>query len=145
MEKEKILRVLAEKEKRHREYWRLRYVLKPKVAGVVPEVRVRRGVTSVDHMWMTLKENREELEDWETITGREEVEEILIQWNRRHFSQASETPLAKGKWERDLDVNNKENKVCQILEGRTEDLDIDVLECVEWIESLKKRRWRRMN
>ena len=36
-------------------------------------------------------------------------------------------------------MTNKKNKVGQILEGRAEDLDIDVLECVEWIESLKKK------
>ena len=67
IEKERALKTVAEKEKRQREYRRLRYILKPKAPGAIPEVEVPSGGMSVDEMWLTLKEERQEPERWETV------------------------------------------------------------------------------
>ena len=110
---------------------------------VIPEVTIPRGVSSVDTMWKTLKEDRSEPEEWETITGRENVQLLMIQWCRKHFNQAAETPLAGSKWERRLNIGDKGNIVSQMLEKGADGLDIDVQVCVDWINGLQKKRLRR--
>ena len=111
IEREKAIRSIAQNEKRNREFKKLRRVLKPRWGGVLPGVDIPRGMKSVDEMWECLKERREEPEDWETVTGKDEVESLVIQWCRRHFGQAAETPLAIREWDRILDVTHKESQV----------------------------------
>ena len=67
------------------------------------------------------------------------MEAILIKWNKKHFAQAAETPLARGRWERVLDLKDKESRVKEILEGMEVDLPSEVKECLEWVAELKKK------
>ena len=60
----------------------------------MPEVEVPKGEEIVEEIWETLKERRENPDEWETITGQEKVEHLLIEWNKIHFNQAAETPFA---------------------------------------------------
>ena len=50
IDKEKALKEICKKEKRDREFRRLRYILRPRSAGVAPEVEVPSGMDSVDQM-----------------------------------------------------------------------------------------------
>ena len=136
-EREKAIKEINKREKRNREFGYLRNVLKPRREDVVPEVEVPKGEDMVEEMWETLKERRENPDEWVTITGREKVEHLLIEWNKIHFNQAAETPLANGQWERRLNIRDRKNDVQTILESGAKELDIDVQECVEWIEELK--------
>lgn len=38
------------------------------------------------------------INEWESITDKDEMEKIMIGWQRKHFSQANETPLATLTW-----------------------------------------------
>ena len=113
-EREKAIKEINKREKRNREFGYLRNVLKPRREDVVPEVEVPKGEDMVEEMWETLKERRENPDEWVTITGREKVEHLLIECNKIHFNQGAETPLANGQWEGRLkiwDINNDVQKI----------------------------------
>ena len=105
-ESEKAIKEINKRERRNREFGYLRNVLKPRREDVVPEVEVPKGEDTVEEMWETLKEKRENPNERETITGREKVEHLLIEWNKIYFNQAAETLLANGRWERSLNIQD---------------------------------------
>ena len=50
-------------------------------------------------MWRKIeKNNGKDIRHWEQISDREKMEEILVLWQRQHFTQASETPLSTREW-----------------------------------------------
>ena len=138
-EVEKAVTEMRASEKRNREFRFLRKVLKPRNYGVEPEVDVPEEVEDVEEMWEMLKRRREIPSRWAKVRGRKEVEPVLVEWNRRHFEQASESPMAGETWERLLDVNREDNEVDQILEGDLSGVPMDVQECVEWVAELKRK------
>ena len=49
----------------------------------------------IDRMWDRLQiKNGHDIKNWIRISNREKMEELMLQWQRKHFEQANETPLA---------------------------------------------------
>ena len=44
------------------------------------------------------KKNGKDIQKWEQINERKELEDILLQWQKQHFRQAGETPLSSKEW-----------------------------------------------
>ena len=133
------IKIIRKRERRNREFRFLKGILKRRHEDSVPEVEVPDGCNTLEEMWDRLKNKREDPKEWKTIGGREKVEAILVEWCKLHFGQAAETPLTKGQWEKHLNVLGKENKVREILEGGNSALNIDVRECVEWVDGLRSK------
>ena len=53
---------------------------------------------NIDRMWTRLqKANGDDIKNWERISNRNQMEDLMLKWQRRHFEQANETPLATTK------------------------------------------------
>ena len=58
---------------------------------------------NIDRMWTRLqKANGHDIKNWERISNRNQMEDLMLKWQRRHFEQANETPLATTKWKHKL-------------------------------------------
>ena len=89
---------------------RIKHVLKPhKKQGVVHVLIPARSEYDrhelsfdhhdVDEMWKRIyPKNGKDIKEWETITDMHEMERIMVSWQRKHFMQANETPLASMEW-----------------------------------------------
>lgn len=52
-------------------------------------------------MWNRIEEDcGEDIKNWEAITERQELEQLLLEWQCLHFTQAQDTPLASATWEK---------------------------------------------
>ena len=59
---------------------------------------------NVDEMWDLIDpSNGKNVRNWETITNKEQMEKIMTNWQRRHFMQENETPLATLPWKDKFD------------------------------------------
>ena len=61
-----------------------------------------------------------------------------MEWCAKHFAQSTETPLARGEWDRRIDILDKDNEVEEILKGEYEGPGMDVMECTEWIKGMAR-------
>ena len=84
-------------------------------------------------MWNRIERaSGKDIDKWETICKRGELEEILVDWQRQHFRQAGETPLSTNGWRRKFIDEETQN---QILDGTfeiTEDLPDECREIIEY-------------
>ena len=138
-EVEKAVNEIRKQEKRNREFRFLRKVLKPMSGNMVPEVDVPEDVESIDEMWEMLKQKKEAPEKWKKVKGRQEVEAVLLEWNRKYCNQSAQTLIMSWRWEKVLNIMDEKNQVNQILENGEVDLPIELKECVEWVEKLKRK------
>ena len=69
-------------------------------------------------MWHRIQQqNGHDISEWIRVTDRNIMEDLLLEWQRLHFMQANETPLATQEWDTLLD-NEKEQE--KILQGKFE-------------------------
>ena len=59
---------------------------------------------------------------------------------KKHFAQATETPLTQDEWEEVLDIRNPRNKIKEILEGTFNPPNLEQAEFTNWFKSLKRKR-----
>ena len=53
----------------------------------------------IDRMWQKiLPFNGKDILDWERITNKQDVQQLLLKWQRKHFTQACECPLGSTEW-----------------------------------------------
>ena len=64
---------------------------------------------------------------------------MLVEWSAKHFNQATETPMARGRWENTLYILDPDNRLGSILRGDYEGPDMDVSECAGWLEGMQKK------
>ena len=88
-----------------------------------PSIEIPEHTREVKEMWELLKTKRTPKEKlkWEDIFCDETIENMMIDWCVLHFAQASETPLASSDWFEKLDINNPDNMLDEILDGRVEE------------------------
>ena len=108
---------------------RMKYVLKPFAKGGVTFIMIpaivaypkseREKATfdhyNIDQMWnLILPHNGKDIKDWERITDKVLVQKLLLHWQRKHFTQAQETPLGNVHW---TDKLRKKETQDKILDG----------------------------
>ena len=73
----------------------------------------------IDEMWRELKEKRTtpDLLIWKQETNRQKVEEILLKWRAKQFSQTNNTPLSTTEWRKRFDPRSEYNIIEEVLEG----------------------------
>ena len=135
----KAVKELMKKEKRRAEFSRMRRATKDSRRGTQPEVQIQKGVTDIEDMWESIKGDGESPKEWVTVTGREEVESLILPWCAKHFNQSEETPFTDGKWVGALNILEESNKVEAILEGRDIGIGTEHESCQKWIKELKKK------
>lgn len=75
----------------------LTYILVPAPSEYPEELRNK--YLDPDVIWNRIEVDQgEDIEDWERITTKGNLESMLIHWQQLHFSQASATPLASRSW-----------------------------------------------
>jgi len=52
------------------------------------------------------------------VTGREEVEFLILPWCAKHFNQSEETPFIDWEWVDALNILREGNDAESILEGK---------------------------
>ena len=115
---------------------------KPKRTATVNLVQIPDGGKTVDEMWEDLKEKRRTPadENWLNVVDEEQVEELLIAWCKRHFGQATKTPLAQERWSHILDPRDDNNKIKEILNGEYEATEDEPKEVKEFLTAAIKIR-----
>ena len=90
---------------------------------------------SIPAMWERIERaSGKDIENWEKITDRGELENMLVEWQKQHFRQAGETPLSTIQWRRRfIDEETQE----QILDGTYIVEDELPEECKEILEYIK--------
>ena len=82
----------------------------------------------VDRMWQKIiPYNGKDIIDWERITNKDDVQKLLLNWQRKHFTQACECPLGSTEWNDRLREPQTQES---ILNGtfRVENLPVEVQE-----------------
>ena len=123
--KEKILKILKHREKQIRQAKKINYVLKRGYKKGLTSILIPGpsayqentvDIFDVNVMWKRIqKQNGADIKDWIRVTDRHVMEDLLIGWQRLHFMQANETPLASQQWDRQLSLESEQDK---ILEGK---------------------------
>ena len=143
-EKEHYIKEIRKKERRKIEYRIMKSAMTDRRQKVEPSVEVPRGARTVPQMWTKIKGPGAEPdnwgpEKWERVTGRKEVEDIMVPWCAEHFSQAAETPFAQGKWNDELDILKEGSRVDEILDGKYDGIENEPEEVRQWLEGMKRK------
>ena len=77
-------------------------------------VMTPKGVKSVQKMWETLKEKREEPKEWDKTYDSNAIDSLISEWCNTHFQQSAETPLTSKQWKNILENPRHQE---EILEG----------------------------
>ena len=73
---------------------------------------------NIEHIWDRIEfDNGEDIINWERITDQSQVQAMLLSWQRKHFTQANETPFASADWRKKLMDNDFQQK---LLDGTFE-------------------------
>ena len=127
---------------------RIKRVVKPTKAGglstlLIPAITEyqRPHPRNFDHhkiefIWERIEyDNGEDVNNWERITDQKQVQSMLLEWQRCHFTQANETPFATQEWREKL--KNEEVQE-QILDGTFEADSSLPLEARELLNEMKR-------
>ena len=146
----KEIRRLKHIESQREQAIRMKYVLKPfskkgvttiQIPAIVEYSREQQETDGFDHynintIWdRILPYNGNDILHWERVTDKKLVQTMLLLWQRKHFTQANETPLASTEWNDILcDKDNQE----QILNGTFQVPENMPEEIQEIFESMKR-------
>ena len=118
--KEAILR-MRHKEKETKQYGNIRATTKG----------TRKGLT-----YIMVQDN--DTDTFSRVDDRHEMERLILEQNKKQLTQAKGTPFAHGKGREDIDIDNPNNKIRDILEGKYDPSWIDAQEgCKEWVQQLQ--------
>ena len=113
-EAEKELKVLIHVEEQRDQARRIQNALNTKSGGGVTSILIpapseyenefdKSNYMDINIMWERLQiSNGNDIQNWDRITDRKTMEELLLKWQERHFQQANETPLASKKMGRQI-------------------------------------------
>ena len=55
-------------------------------------------------MWGSIyPDNGKKIQQWETVSNKQQMKNIMVNWQRKHFQQANETPRAHLSWKDKFD------------------------------------------
>ena len=96
---------------------------------------VRDQYRNIDIIWARIEaKNGKDIKNWEQINERGELEEILLAWQKQHFRQAGETPLASRDWKLKLVAEETQE---EILTGKYDVEEELPPECRQILEFMK--------
>ena len=136
---EKCVKEILKREKRRRETAMMRATVGDSRSSVDLEVEVPRGTRDVKTMWDEIKGDGPVPEVWERVKDQKEAEALMTEWCKEHFSQASETPLTKGKWKKELDLLEDGDTVAKLLAGEYKNFEGQHKEVAQWLEECKRK------
>ena len=71
----------------------------PDILAYPEDKRKSINIYDIDVIWERVHvDDGRDIENWKPIDNKFMIEKMLLQWQRKHFSQASETPLTTTKW-----------------------------------------------
>ena len=118
-------------------------ILIPAVTEYSLEKRSMKGFDhhDINTMWdRILPKNGQDILHWERITDKVVVEDMLLAWQRKHFTQANETPLASVSWNDQLrqrsvqeDILNGQFSVDETMHSTIQDIFLQMRRptCIE--------------
>jgi len=93
----------------------------------------------VEAMWnLIYPNNGKDVVRWETITDKSQMETIMTNWQRRHFMQANETPLASLHWKDKFDSAAFQQSVLQGSYTPSRDLPFETREVLLHLKKCKE-------
>ena len=71
----------------------------PDIVAYPPEKQATINIYDIDTIWDRVNiDDGRDIQNWKPIENKFMVEQMLLQWQRKHFRQASETPLTTPQW-----------------------------------------------
>lgn len=62
---------------------------------------------NIDQIWDRIElHNGEDIHNWDRVTDKKLVVDMLLRWQQKHFAQATETPFSCEEWEEQLQNKN---------------------------------------
>ena len=90
----------------------------------------------IDQIWERIEYNNgEDIKNWERLTNQKTVLKMLLQWQRKHFTQANETPFADEHWRQLLQDKTVQQ---QILSGTYEQDKDFPLEAKQLLQEMQR-------
>ena len=78
---------------------------------------------NINQMWTKIqKQYGHDIKNWDRVTERTMMEKLILAWQRKHFEQANETPLAKKEWSELFD----DETIQQAIQDGTFDIPLSI-------------------
>jgi len=110
----------------------------PALIGYPLQTRRTEGFNhyDIDVMWeRILPNNGKDIKDWERITDKNMIHKMLLQWQRKHFTQAQETPLGNVEWTKKLRKEcTQENIMLGIYDEEYQEIPQEAQELFEYMK-----------
>ena len=96
---------------------------------------------NISNMWNRIEQkNGKDIKNWEKITSRKDLEQILLHWQKQHFRQAGETPLASKQWKLHLVDETNQDKILTGTHDTEEDLPIECKQLLDFMKADESMR-----
>ena len=94
------------------------------------------NVYDINQMWEKIQKNYgHDIKNWDRITERQQMEQLILQWQRKHFEQANKTPLAQKSWNDIFD----DDTIQQAIQDGTFDIPKTLpIECQQLIKQMRR-------
>ena len=113
-------------------------ILIPSMTEYSIQERNREGFNhyDIEQIWKKIiPQNGKDIKNWERVTNKKIVQELMILWQRKHFTQAQESPCGSTEWN-DI-LRNKEVQE-KILKGNYEVSNGMPIELQELFDQMKR-------
>ena len=144
----KEIKSLIETEKTRNQNKRVKRVIKNRTGGgpssiLIPSITEYQqpypkdfNYMDIEHIWNRIEfDNGEDIRNWDRITDQQQVQSMLLTWQRRHFTQANDTPFASETWREKLQNEDVQEA---ILSGSFPTIKELPLEANEIISEMKR-------
>ena len=89
----------------------------------------------INQIWERIEYNNgEDIRNWERINDQKSVQKMLLLWQRKHFTQANETPFANEKWRKLLQDEKVQEKILNGSYELDEELPLEAKELLSEIQ-----------
>ena len=145
---EKEIKSLIETEKSRAQNKRMKKMVKPTSGGgpnsiLIPAITEYQqphqkdfDFMDIEHIWQRIEfDNGEDIQNWTRVTDQHLVPGMLLKWQRRHFTQANDTPFASEAWRQKLQDEEVQEA---ILAGTFPILNELPLEANEILQGMKR-------
>ena len=120
----KYIQIIQHREKQRIDAIKMNRVLGRNMKGSVTKLLIPAGeeyegpvdIYNVQNIWRRVQtDDGRDIKTWITVVDRDTIEHLLLDWQRIHFEQASETPFSSKEWRHHLEEDETQHN---ILSGR---------------------------
>ena len=107
------------------------------------DTEIQNEYKAIPNMWKRIERaSGKDVTDWEKVTNRQDMETILVEWQRQHFRQAGETPLSTLEWKRRFIDEETQEQILNgtfIIEDELPEECREIIEYIQWNQQTKNK------